>query len=134
MLSSFLSIKSHSIRRVALAGAVALTAAAAFVGAPAPAAAMHGPIFMHHGFGGMHHDFDRHMGFGMRRDFDFDRHMRFGMRHDFDFDRHRHFRHDFDDRIALGFGFFPGYVPSDYDSCFRRVWGSYGWRWIDVCQ
>ena len=132
MLSSFLSIKNHSIRRVALAGAVALTAAAAFVGSTAPAAAMHGGIFMHQGFGGMHHDFDRHMGFGMHRDFD--RHMGFGMRRDFDFDRHRHFRHDFDDRIAFGFGFSPGYVSSDYDSCFRRVWGPYGWRWIDICQ
>jgi hypothetical protein len=103
---------------------MALTLAATFVGAAAPAAAMHGGMFMHHGFGGMHHDFDHHMGFGMRRDFDFD--------------RHRHFRHDFDDRFAFGgFGYLPTYASDDYaayDSCFRRVWGPYRWRLIDVCQ
>jgi hypothetical protein len=113
--------KSPLLRRAALAGVVALSAAAAFVGAT-PAAAMHGGMFMHHGFGGMHHDFDRRMGMGR----------------DFDFDRHRHFRHDFDDRFAFGgFGYFPTYASDDYsayDTCYRRVWGPYGWRLIYVCQ
>jgi hypothetical protein len=50
--------------RAALAVVAALTAAAAFVDAPAPAAAhgMHG-MFLHHSFGGFHHDFHRRFAF-----------------------------------------------------------------------
>jgi hypothetical protein len=108
MPRNFASLKTLSLRSAALAGVVALTAAAAAVGATAPAAAMHGAIFMHHGMGGMHHH-----GFAG-------------------------FHHGFHHRFAFGgFGYSPIYAYndySDYDDCYRRVWGSHGWRLIDVCQ
>jgi hypothetical protein len=129
MLGNLVSVQSPALRRAALAGVVALSVAAANVSAVAPAAAAHGPMFMphagmgmHHDFG-MRHDFDHRMGFVMRRDFDRD--------HDFDFDHH--FRHHFHDRFAfLGLGFAPSYGYDD--TCWRRVWGRWGWHWIDVCQ
>ena len=48
------------------------------------------------------------------------------------------FHHDFHNRFAFaGFGYAPGYAYddyADYDTCFRRVWGPYGWRLINLCQ
>ena len=136
MSRNLVSIKFPTLRRAALAGVVLLSAAAATIGAATPAGAAHGGMFMPHGFGGMgmHQNFGMRHDFGMRRDFD--HRMGFGMRRDFDRDRdfdfdHRHFRHRFHDRFALlDFGFAPGYD----DSCWRRVWGRWGWHWIDVCQ
>jgi hypothetical protein len=147
MLRNFASFKTISFRRAALAGVVALIAAAAFVGNTTPAAAFgfHGGSMRFHGgmggfhggmggfhggMGGFRHNFDDRFRFGgFHRDFD-DR-FRFGrFNHDFD-DRFRfaRFHRDFDDRFAfVGLGFFPG-----NDGCLRRVWGPYGWRWINVC-
>jgi hypothetical protein len=47
------------------------------------------------------------------------------------------FHHGFGPRFAFGgFGSFPGYAYGDYAAygCLRRVWGPYGWRFVDVCQ
>jgi hypothetical protein len=110
MSNNLASLHIVSFRRAALAGVVALAAAAVSIGA-APAAAMNGGIHMHSGFGGFHHGFGGfHHGFGG-------------------------FHHGFGHRF--GFGFFPGYAYNDYaddDGCYRRVWGPYGWRFINVCQ
>jgi hypothetical protein len=115
MLRNFASFKTISLRRAALAVAVALIAATAFVGNTAPAGAFgfHGGSFRPHaGFGGFHHDFDHRFGFGG-------------------------FHHDFDRRFGFGgLGFFPGYsygYYADYDGCLRRVWGPHGWHLINVC-
>jgi hypothetical protein len=56
MLWSFASFKTLSVRRAAMAGAVALAAAMAFMGNTAPAAAF-GSFHHHAGFGGFHHRF-----------------------------------------------------------------------------
>jgi hypothetical protein len=64
-----------------------------------------------------------------------------GFRHDFgrhDLDHrfdHRHFFHHH--RFAfVGFGFAPAFGYDNYyayDGCWRRVWGPYGWSWLNVC-
>ena len=114
MLENFTAFKTISLRRVALAGALALASAAAFVGNAAPAAAMRaggGGGGFHGGGGGFHGGsfgggFHGHNGFGFRRGFGF---------------RHR-------------FAFFGGGYPYGYDDgCLNRVWGPYGWRLVNVC-
>ena len=113
MLRNFAS----SLRRAALAGAVAAMAAASFVGQTTQAEAFgmrHGGGGFHGGGGGFHGGFN-HGGF-----------------------RHDGFR-DFHHRFAFGgFGVFPGYYGdyddyADYDGCLRRVWRPNGWRLVNVC-
>jgi hypothetical protein len=117
MLRNFASSKALSLRRTALAGAVAVVAAASSVGrtTPADALAIHhggGGGFSHGSFGGFNHgSFGGHDGF-------------------------RDFHHGFEHRFAFGgFGFYPGYYDgyAAYDGCLRRVWGPYGWRLVNVC-
>jgi hypothetical protein len=92
----------------ALIGAFAL-AATVVVGATTPAAAM---IHFHGGGSHMFHGGGPHMAFD-------------GF--------HHRFHHN---RFFAGFAFAPGYDFGDYgayDQCLQRVWGPYGWRWINVC-
>jgi len=108
--------RTTALRRAALLGGLALAAALAAT----PAAA-----FVHMHGGGFHGgSFHPHMAFN-------------GFHHDFD----RHFHHDFDRRFHrrffgfAGFDFEPGYAYGydAYDPCLRRIWGPYGWRWVNVC-
>jgi hypothetical protein len=151
MLHVLARLKTLSYRRTALAATFALAAATAVAGAAAPAAAgtfhgggFHGGGFhggfggFHGGFGGFHggfrHDFDHRFGFRrFDRDFRFDH--RFGFRR---FDRDFAFDHRFRFGRRFAFGgpaFFAGYADSyaGYDDCWRRVWGPYGWRLINIC-
>jgi hypothetical protein len=109
MSPNFASLQAFSLRRAALVGALAVVAAASFVGDTTPARA----FGMRHGGGGGFHG-----GFG-------------GFRHE----GFRDFHRGFDRRFAFGFGVFPGYYDySDaYDGCLRREWGPYGWRLINIC-
>lgn len=53
-------------------------------------------------------------------------HNRFAFRHHpFFFRHHRFFRHSF---AFIGGPLFA------YDSCFRRIWTRWGWRWINLCD
>jgi hypothetical protein len=61
----------------------------------------------HAGSGGGHPGFSHSSGFG---------HAAFGHPGGF---RHRFFG--------------PGFVGVPYDSCYARVWTSWGWRWVNVC-
>jgi hypothetical protein len=102
-------------RSVLFVGALAALAATT-VGAASPAAA----AFRAHGGG-----FSSHAGFS-----GFSSHAGFG--------GFRHFGPRFHNRFAFaGFGFAPGYdYYSDYgydDGCWRRIWGPYGWRAVNVC-
>jgi hypothetical protein len=110
------------LRHAAALGALALTAATLATTTPAAAA------FHMHGGGGFAHGggFQPHMAMG-------------GGFHDFghhDFDHHD-FDHRFHHRFFgfAGFDYEPGYGYdySAYDACWRRVWGPYGWRWVNVC-
>jgi hypothetical protein len=99
----------------ALSGAFAL-AAAVVVGAATPAAAM----IHFHGGGGSHmfHSGGPNMFHGGP-------HMAFG-------DFHHRFHNN-----RFGFaGFASGYDFGGYDAydqCLQRVWGPYGWHWVNVC-
>jgi hypothetical protein len=103
-------------RRVLVVGALAALVATT-VGAASPAIA----AFRAHGGG-----FASHAGFG-----GFSSHAGFSGFH--------HFGPRFHDRFAFaGFGFAPGYdyYYGDYGydgGCWRRVWGPYGWRVVNVC-
>jgi hypothetical protein len=118
MLRNFASPHAFSLRRIAIAGALAAFAAASFVGftTRADAFGMHhggGGGFGHGGFGGFNHG-----SFG-------------GFRHE----GFRDFHHRFDRRFAFAFGFggFPGYYDYAYDECLRREWGPYGWSFVNIC-
>ncbi|HEV3042355.1 MAG TPA: hypothetical protein VGY52_00625 [Roseiarcus sp.] len=110
--------KIAALRRIVLGGALALAAASVVVGAATPAAAM----FRFHGGGGSHmfHGGGPHMFFHGGGP-----HMAFG-------DFHHRFNHNRFGFAGFGPGFdFGGYDA--YDQCLQRVWGPYGWRWINVC-
>jgi hypothetical protein len=49
----------------------------------------------------------------------------------FAFRDHDHFHHRFFHHRFHRFGFYGAYAA--YDSCWRRVWTSYGPQWVDVC-
>jgi hypothetical protein len=57
----------------------------------------------------------------------FAQHSNFAFRNGF---HHRFFHHRFH-RFAF---FGAPFVYASYDSCWRRVWTPYGWRWADVCS
>jgi len=125
MLRNPASPRAFSLRRIALAGALAVITAVSFVGSTTQAGAfgMHhggGGGFSHGGFGGFSHGgfggFN-HGGFG-------------GFRHEGFHDFHRRFDRRFD--FAFNGGF-PGYYDYGYDDCLRRVWGPYGWSVINIC-
>jgi hypothetical protein len=121
---SWTSTPSQSLFRCAAAfGALAL--ATATLAAATPAAAfvhMHGGGGFVHGGGGFHPN----MAMGGGFNHDFGRH--FDHDHDFDHRFHRRFLG------FAGFDYEPGYYDNDaYDVCWRRLWGPYGWRWVNVC-
>jgi len=91
---------------IALAAATAITA-----GSMIPASA-HG--FGGHGGGGFHGGFS-HGGFAHHGGF-----------HNGGFRHHNRF---FFNRFA-----FYGSSYPFYDSCYRRVWTNWGWRWVSVCD
>jgi hypothetical protein len=79
-------------------------------------------MFRFHGGGGSHmfHGGGPHMFFHGGGP-----HMAFG-------DFHHRFNHNRFGFAGFGPGFdFGGYDA--YDQCLQRVWGPYGWRWINVC-
>jgi hypothetical protein len=120
MLPTFASPRAFSLRRIAIAGALASFAVASLVGSTTQA----GAFGMHHGGGGGFGGFG-HGGFGGFNHGGFG-----GFRHEGFHDFHNHF----DRRFAFGFGGFPGYYDyAYYDDCLRRVWGPYGWSYVNIC-
>ena len=129
-----------SLRRALLAAMVALAGAVVALGdiTPAEAFAFRGGGFhgggFHGGFGGFRGGFGGFRGgFGFDHRFGFGGfHRGFGFHNRFGFNR----RFRFGPRFAFGGpAFFPGYAYgyAGYDQCLRRVWGPYGWRYINVC-
>jgi hypothetical protein len=108
MSKNFTPFEAFSLRPLMLVGLMAVAAAAVEGISPASAAFRQGGGFHSHSAfgGGFHERFD-------------------GLHHRFVI------------RFAFGsFGYFPGYANDDYapyDSCLRRVWGSYGWHVANVC-
>jgi hypothetical protein len=139
MLRKFASFNPNPIRRFVLTGAIALAAAAGYFASAAPTLAFSrgGDIRPHMSMGGSSHsgNFRPHMNMGGFNDGS--RHSFAGeFRHDRDPDfgrRHRRFRHDFDRFAFAGPDFFAGNYDYTDDGCFRRLWGPYGWHWVNVC-
>lgn len=139
MLRGFASFSPNPIRRFALAGVVVLAAAAGYFASAAPTLAFGhgGDMRPHMSMGGFGHGGNFRPHANMDGFNDAFRHSFAGeFRHDRDPDfdrRHRRFRHDFDRFAFAGLNSFPGYYDYTNDGCFRRLWGPYGWYWINVC-
>jgi hypothetical protein len=116
-----------------VAGSAAAVSVAAWLAAWLPAGACSSPVetaLLPHPFAGQRFAVNRFNNFGFRNRFN-----NFALRNRFFF-RHHHFRNF----AFFGAPFFEyGAWPYDYDyaaygGCWRQVWTSYDWQWVNVCN